>query len=49
MIFEGDEPDDVTHVTYSQLMAKVCQIANALKAQGVKKGDVVTIYMPMSK
>jgi acetyl-CoA synthetase len=49
MIFEGDEPDDVKHVTYSQLMAKVCQIANALKAQGVKKGDVVTIYMPMSK
>jgi hypothetical protein len=47
MIWEGDEPDDVRHITYDELMRKVSQIANALKSQGVKKGDVVTIYMPM--
>lgn len=47
MIWEGDEPDDVRHITYEALLRKVSQIANALKAQGVRKGDVVTIYMPM--
>lgn len=47
MIWEGDEPDDVLHITYNDLLRKVSQIANALRAQGVKKGDVVTIYMPM--
>lgn len=47
MIWEGDEPTDVLEITYEQLMRKVCQIANALKSQGVKKGDIVTIYMPM--
>lgn len=46
MIFEGDEPHDTQRITYGEMLAKVCQIANALKAQGVKKGDVVTIYMP---
>mmetsp|Transcript_12275 Transcript_12275/g.26416 ORF Transcript_12275/g.26416 Transcript_12275/m.26416 type:complete len:748 (+) Transcript_12275:78-2321(+) len=47
MIWEGDEPDQVLQFTYADLQRKVSEIANALKAQGVKKGDVVTIYMPM--
>jgi len=44
------EADDgtVTRVTYKQLLAKVNQFANALKARGVKKGDRVVIYLPMS-
>eukprot|EP00560_Eucampia_antarctica_P003034 CAMPEP_0197830824 /NCGR_PEP_ID=MMETSP1437-20131217/7437_1 /TAXON_ID=49252 ORGANISM="Eucampia antarctica, Strain CCMP1452" /NCGR_SAMPLE_ID=MMETSP1437 /ASSEMBLY_ACC=CAM_ASM_001096 /LENGTH=652 /DNA_ID=CAMNT_0043433463 /DNA_START=65 /DNA_END=2023 /DNA_ORIENTATION=+ len=46
-IWEGDEPSDVRKITFDELLEKVSQIANALKAQGVKKGDVVTIYMPM--
>lgn len=47
MIWEGDEPNEVRRITYTELLAKVSQIANALKSQGVQKGDVVTIYMPM--
>ena len=47
MIWEGDEPTDVLRLTYLDLQRKVSQIANALKSQGVQKGDVVTIYMPM--
>ena len=47
MIWEGDEPDQVLKFTYSDMQRKVSSIANALKSQGVKKGDVVTIYMPM--
>jgi len=47
MIWEGDEPDDVRKLTFGDMVSKVSQIANALKARGVKKGDVVTIYMPM--
>lgn len=47
MVCEGDEPGDVREITYAELLRKVSQIANALKAQGVQKGDVVTIYMPM--
>ncbi len=46
MIWEGDEPDDIRRLTYGEMTAKVSQIANALKAQGVQEGDVVTIYMP---
>lgn len=46
-IFEGDDPNDTKHITYSELKDKVCQLANALKSRGVKKGDRVTIYMPM--
>lgn len=49
MIWEGDEPDQVLKFTYADMQRKVSEIANALKSQGVKKGDVVTIYMPMSK
>ena len=47
LIWEGDEPDDIRKLTFGEMSNKVSQIANALKAKGVKKGDVVTIYMPM--
>ena len=47
IIWEGDEPGQDKKLTYQQLHDEVCQFANALKTQGVKKGDVVTIYMPM--
>ena len=47
LIWEGDEPDDIRKLTYSELLRKTSQIAHALKVQGVRKGDVVTIYMPM--
>jgi len=47
MIWEGDEPTDTKSFTYNELLQKVSKIANALKSQGVKKGDKVTIYMPM--
>ena len=47
IIFEADG-GEVTKVTYKELLAKVSQFANALKAQGVKKGDRVVIYMPMT-
>jgi len=47
LIYEGDEPTDVKTYTYGQLLQRVSQIANAMKASGVRKGDVVTIYMPM--
>ena len=47
IVFEADD-GAVTRVTYKQLLARVSQFANALKAQGVKKGDRVVIYMPMT-
>jgi acetyl-CoA synthetase len=47
IIWEGDDPEDDKKITYRQLHAEVCRFANVLKAQGVKKGDRVTIYMPM--
>ena len=47
LIFEGDK-GDVSKVTYSDLLTRVSKFANALKAQGVKKGDRVVIYLPMS-
>ncbi|GLQ29841.1 acetate--CoA ligase [Litoribrevibacter albus] len=47
IIWEGDDPTTDAKVTYRALYHKVCRLANALKAQGIKKGDVVTIYMPM--
>jgi len=46
VIFETDN-GEVTKTTYKQLLAKVCQFANALKAHGIQKGDRVLIYMPM--
>jgi acetyl-CoA synthetase len=47
IIFEADG-GEVTKVTYSQLLAKTCQYANALRALGIKKGDRVVIYISMS-
>ncbi|GAM97609.1 acetyl-coenzyme A synthetase [alpha proteobacterium U9-1i] len=47
LIWEGDDPEQSKSVTYRQLHEHVCRFANVLKAQGVKKGDAVTIYMPM--
>ena len=47
IIFEGDEPDVAKHITYRELHEEVCRFANVLKSRGVKKGDRVTIYMPM--
>ncbi|MFT3814389.1 MAG: acetate--CoA ligase [Acidovorax sp.] len=47
ILFEADD-GSVTPVTYKELLAKVGQFANALKAQGVQKGDRVLIYMPMT-
>ncbi len=47
IIWEGDDPKDAKSITYKELHAEVCRFANVLKARGVKKGDRVTIYMPM--
>jgi acetyl-CoA synthetase len=47
IIWEGDDPKESIHISYRQLHGHVCRFANVLKAQGVKKGDTVTIYMPM--
>ena len=47
LIFEGDDPSDSHKITYGQLKTEVSKLANALKVRGVKKGDRVTIYMPM--
>ncbi len=47
IIFEADN-GNVAHCSYQELLVHVCKMANALKAQGVKKGDRVVIYMPMS-
>ncbi|MHA6728915.1 acetate--CoA ligase [Devosia sp. A369] len=47
IIWEGDTPGTDEKITYKQLHERVCRFANVLKAQGVKKGDRVTIYMPM--
>jgi acetyl-CoA synthetase len=47
IIWEGDDPKDDKKISYKQLHAEVCRFANVLKACGVKKGDRVTIYLPM--
>ncbi|WP_028035599.1 acetate--CoA ligase [Chelativorans sp. J32] len=47
IIWEGDNPYDDRKITYRELYEHVCRFANVLKARGVKKGDRVTIYMPM--
>jgi len=48
IIWEPNSPDaDARHITYQQLFEEVCKTANMLKAQGVKKGDRVCIYLPM--
>ncbi|MGI9426872.1 MAG: acetate--CoA ligase [Hyphomicrobiaceae bacterium] len=47
IIWEGDDPTDDEQITYNQLLERVCKFANVMLANGVKKGDRVTIYMPM--
>jgi acetyl-CoA synthetase len=47
ILWEGDDPKDSRNVTYKELHETVCRLANAMKSLGVKKGDRVTIYMPM--
>ncbi len=47
IIWEGDDPTEDKTITYKQLHEEVCKFANVLKAHGVKKGDRVTIYLPM--
>ncbi|MFJ5488622.1 acetate--CoA ligase [Hansschlegelia beijingensis] len=47
ILWEGDDPADSRAITYRELHEQVCRFANALKARGVKKGDRVTIYLPM--
>jgi len=47
IIWEGDDPKSDEQITYRQLHERVCRLANVLKSMGVKKGDRVTIYLPM--
>ena len=47
IIWEGDDPGEALHISYGELHGHVCRLANVLLAQGVKKGDRVTLYMPM--
>ena len=47
IIWEGDNPYDDKKITYRELHGHVCRLANVMKENGVKKGDRVTIYMPM--
>jgi acetyl-CoA synthetase len=47
IIWEGDDPNDSRHISYEELHREVCRLANVMKYHGVKKGDRVTIYLPM--
>ena len=47
IVWEGDELEDSRNITYSQLHKEICKLANALKTNGIRKGDRVCIYMPM--
>jgi acetyl-CoA synthetase len=47
IIWEGDNPYDDRKITYNELYDRVCRLANVMKKHGVRKGDRVTIYMPM--
>ena len=47
IIWEGDDPNEDRKITYGELHDEVCRFANVLREQGVKRGDRVTIYMPM--
>jgi acetyl-CoA synthetase len=47
IIWEGDDPKESKYITYQDLHGEVCRLANVLKVHGVKKGDTVTIYLPM--
>lgn len=48
IIYEADEPGEGADISYGELLREVCRVANILKSYGVKKGDTVTIYMPMT-
>lgn len=47
IIWEGDNPDESTRITYNELHTQVCKLANVYKSLGVTKGDRVVLYMPM--
>ncbi len=47
IIWEGDNPEESEHITYRDLHERVCRLSNAITDLGVKKGDRVTIYLPM--
>jgi acetyl-CoA synthetase len=47
IIWEGDSPDESKHISYRELHAQVCRMANVLRNRGVGKGDRVTLYLPM--
>ena len=47
ILWEGDDPSDSRAITYGELHAAVCRMANVLKAHGVRRGDRVTLYLPM--
>ncbi|MBC7431570.1 MAG: acetate--CoA ligase, partial [Rubritepida sp.] len=47
VIWEGDDPNSDSRTSYAEMLEAVCRLANAMKALGIRKGDVVTIYMPM--
>ena len=47
IIWQGEPEEEVKHITYAELHVEVCKFANVLKAEGIKKGDRVAIYMPM--
>ncbi|MCL4156470.1 UNVERIFIED_CONTAM: hypothetical protein GTU68_019377, partial [Idotea baltica] len=47
IIFEGDDPNVSRNITYNELYEEVCRFANVLKSHGAKKGDRITLYMPM--
>jgi len=48
IIWEADEPGEGKNITYAELLREVCSIANVLKSFGIKKGDTVSIYLPMT-
>ena len=47
IVWEADEPGQSKSFTYKEVLRETCRIANALKSQGVRRGDAITIYMPM--
>lgn len=48
IIYEADEEGESREITYGELLREVCRVANVLKSWGVKKGDAVSIYLPMT-
>jgi len=48
IIYEADEASDSREISYAELMRETCRVANVLKSWGVKKGDAVSIYLPMT-